>query len=247
MFLSRRACQTEYFDAPERSDAEIEQSLIWLGRVNRITRFERPFRLWIPRLLSSKACSHLRILDLGAGDGSLGRCLKDWAGEQGWDWQFTQLDLRTTLLRLNPKGDNVVGNVLDLPFADHSFDVVIASTMTHHLDSDMEVIRHFQEANRVASRLVLLSDMRRHLGLYMAIWGLLHGLRAPKEFISDGLLSVRRGWRVEEWSRLACAAGLDSARVWGEHGARVLLAVLKTESAIHPGPERKSKPIHSSA
>jgi hypothetical protein len=59
------------------------------------------------------------------------------------------------------------------------------------------------------------------LGLFL--W--LH--RVPREFREDGLLSVRRGWRVEEWQRMAAAAGLVDARVWSEHGTRVLLSVQK--------------------
>ena len=74
---------------------------------------------------------------------------------------------------------------------------------------------------------VLLCDLRRS-ALFFALLGA--GLwlrRAPPEFREDGLISIRRGWRVGEWRRLADRAGLPQARVWSEHGTRVLLSLRK--------------------
>ena len=100
--------------------------------------------------------------------------------------------------------------------------------MTHHLDSEEAVVAHFREAARVARRLVLICDMQRRLPFFLLLGTTLWLVRAPREFRRDGLLSVRRGWRAGEWRRLADAAGLAEARVWDEHGSRVLLALVKT-------------------
>jgi len=227
MFLRVRATQAEYFDAPERTVDELRESYRWLGRVNRITRFDWPFRTWIPRLLGEAACRELTLLDLGAGDGSLGRALAAWALERGWKWTFTNVDLNPILDDLNPGGTNVRASALDLPFPDGRFDVVIATTMTHHLGDDAAVRVHFREAHRVARRAVLLCDLQRSPLLLGWLWLLLTAIRAPREFKADGLISVRRGWRADEWRRIAASAGLPDARVWEEHGARVLLAAAK--------------------
>ena len=114
-----------------------------------------------------------------------------------------------------------------MPFPEARFDVVIATTMTHHLQTETEVVTHFREAARVARRAVLLCDLHRNPFFLSGLWSLLIALRAPTEFRRDGVLSVLRGWRVAEWRRLADAAGLSSARVWQEHGTRVLLGFKK--------------------
>ena len=75
MFLARRSAQAEYFDAPERTASELQAHYDWLNRINRATRFDRPFRMWIPRLLEEREYASLEILDVGAGDGELGRTL----------------------------------------------------------------------------------------------------------------------------------------------------------------------------
>jgi SAM-dependent methyltransferase len=240
MFLGVRTTQAEYFDAPERTPAERRDCYAWLARVNRLTRFERPFRVWIPRLIGSAHCRDLTLLDLGAGDGSLGRTLTAWAATQGWRWKFTNLDLHPQLEELNPGGANVRGSVLDLPFADDHFDVVVANTMTHHLDGPQAVATHFREAHRVARRATLLCDLQRNAWFYGSLALLLTLWRAPRDFRSDGLISVRRGWRAAEWRALAQTAGLPDARVWEEHGARVLLATVKPPSPARAGTQSNS-------
>jgi SAM-dependent methyltransferase len=128
---------------------------------------------------------------------------------------------------MNPNPKKRVGSALELPFEDGSFDVVVATTMTHHLAGDEEVIRHFLEADRVARRLVLVCDMQRNPVFLVLLGMLLVAKGAPREFRRDGLLSVRRGWRAGEWRELVERAGLTGARVWSEHGSRVLMARVK--------------------
>src|SRR5581483_7869975 len=121
----------------------------------------------------------------------------------------------------------VTGSALLLPFRDETFDVVVASQMAHHLPGEGEVSRHFQEAWRVTRDVLFLNDLHRNVALYAALWLLLRVQRVPKHFRSDALLSVRRGWRVKEWRRLAGQAGIPNARVWLYAGTRVMLEARK--------------------
>lgn len=225
MFLRERATQAEYFDGPERTTEELRRHYAELARVNRLTRFERPFRLWLPRLLGSDHCRTLSLLDLGAGEGLLGRELTAWAATRGWQWRFTNLDHCHLTAQLAGNTDHVVASATELPFPDGSFEVVLATSMTHHLPSEAAVIAHFREAARVARRAVLICDLHRNSFFQFGLWLLLLG--ASREFRADAVLSVKRGWRVGEWRRLADAAGLTGANVWAEHGTRVLLSLVK--------------------
>lgn len=231
MFLSRRATQAEYFDLPGRPSTEIAEGYRLLGRVNRLFKFAAPFESLLPAQLGEHQCGRLTVLDLGAGDGSLGMELQDWAARRGWHWTVTSLDLNPEALRLNTGGRSVAACALHLPFCDNAFDVAIAAQMTHHLKSEADVSRHFREAWRVARRAVIIYDLHRNLLLYGTIWALMHAGRFPPWFRSDGLLSVKRGWRVREWRALANRAGLPGARVWLEHGARITLQASKPGAA----------------
>ncbi len=231
MFLSERATQEEYFDSPERTFAETAESYKELARINRLFSFAEPFQRFLPPMLGEEKCHSLKLLDLGAGDGSLGEALSKWASKRGWSWQITNLDLSSHAAQLCKTGKLVVGSVLSLPFQNESFDVVIANQMTHHLASDGEIVQHFREAWRVARNAVLISDMQRNAILYGIIWTVLHAGNFPKNFRDDGLLSVKRGFRVEEWREFARVAGITEAKIWSHFRARVILAARKTEEA----------------
>lgn len=209
--MRHRATQAECFDAPGRDLEIVRSDYGWLARVNQITRFAWPFQHLIPATLGRDACTRLRLLDVGAGDGRLADTLEAWARQRGWDWQVTSLDYNPLCASFATR-PIVVGSATALPFPDQAFDVVVASTMTHHL-TDAEVEAHFREAARVADRLVLIVDLHRNPLFAAILWALLIALRAPRHFRADGILSVRRGWRVPEWRALARRAGLAGAQV----------------------------------
>ena len=227
MFLSQRATQAEYFDSADRCFAEVADGYRQLARANRVFFFSHPFASVLPRLLGRERCRSLSLLDLGAGDGSLGIRLARWAARQGWDWRFTNLDLNPHASRLNTHHRNITGSALALPFRNASFDVVIASQMTHHLFSDAEVIQHFREAWRVTGDALVLSDLHRNPGLYGLVWFWVHALGLSANVRSDGLLSVRRGFRVPEWRQLAQRAGILHGHAWLYFGARIMLDARK--------------------
>jgi 2-polyprenyl-3-methyl-5-hydroxy-6-metoxy-1,4-benzoquinol methylase len=234
MFLKHRVLQAEYFDSLGRPAAEIAEGYAMLGRVNRLFAFARPFTRFLPQALGPESCRSLSILDLGAGDGSLGSELTQWAASRGWDWRFTNLDINLHALRLNPTANSVAASALALPFRDRAFDCVIASQMTHHLMLDDEACRHFREAWRVTKRVLLLNDLHRNPVLYAIIWLLLKMYGFPRQFCNDGLLSVQRSWRAREWRALAAAAGIPDARVWLYGGARLMLEARRDAADLSP-------------
>lgn len=228
MFFRERATQAEYFDSPGRPRAEVVESYQSLASVNRFFLFAEPFQRFIPKLIGLDHCRSLSILDLGAGDGSLGRFLTDWAArKRNWNWRFTNLDSSSSALSLNPSGRNVAASALALPFQDDSFDLVIASQMTHHLSEDADVIRHLREAWRVARSGICFTDLHRGAFLYCVLSLLFFVRRFPNHFREDALLSVKRGFRTGELRELATQARIDRARVGLYFGTRVILQAKK--------------------
>lgn len=227
MFLRERATQAEYFDSPDRSGAEIAAGYQLLAGINRLFHFAEPYQRLMPKFFGRDNCRSLSILDLGAGDGSLGATLSRWAADKrGWNWRFTNLEINERALRLSRSERNIAASAAALPFRDGSFDVVIASQMTHHLNHD-EVLLHLREAWRVSRRGIYLTDLHRSCLLYGMIWLILHVRREPREFLEDGLLSVRRGFRLAELRTLAKAAGISNAQVSLYYASRVILQARK--------------------
>ncbi|HTL59287.1 MAG TPA: methyltransferase domain-containing protein [Candidatus Limnocylindrales bacterium] len=225
MFLSRRSMQAEYFDA-ERPAIELAHFFKSLGRVNRFFAFAEPFQRLVPRRIGTEKCQSLSILDLGAGDGTLGNELNAWARRRNWNWHITNLDHSLPALRLNPTASNVAASATALPFHDNSFDLVIASQMAHHL-ADEQVIQLLRESWRVARLAIFVSDLHRTVVLYSLLWILLHIQGHTEVFCADGLLSVKRSWRVPELKQLAAKAGLSEAYISVLFGTRVILEASK--------------------
>jgi 2-polyprenyl-3-methyl-5-hydroxy-6-metoxy-1,4-benzoquinol methylase len=240
MFLSRRTMQAEYFDS-ERPPQEVAQFYRSLGRVNQFFDFAEPFRKLLPLLLHETECRSLAILDVGAGDGSLGRTMERWAAGRGWKWRVTNLDCSLAALNLNAGAKNVAGSASRLPFRPGSFDIVIASQMAHHL-TDIEVKLLLQETWKVARRAVVLCDLHRNIGLYLLLMVLFCFQKHPASFRADGLLSVKRGWRVEELLTLARQAGIPEAKATLRFGTRVVLHVEKVLPKANEGISRSSGP-----
>ena len=122
-----------------------------------------------------------------------------------------------------------MGSALQLPFADASFDLVIASQMSHHL-TDEDVVTHWREAWRVTRDAMFICDLHRNAGLYALLWLTLRLMRANPTVLEDGLISVRRGFRLGEWRKLATRAGIPSENVWRYHGTRIVLQARKKTS-----------------
>lgn len=222
MFLRERATQAEYCDQPDLPLDEVASSYRQLARFNRLMQVGDPFQRLLVRWLGRKNVQQLSLLDLGAGDGSLGRGIESWAKRHGWNWRVTSLDASLQALTLGDGERRVAANVCALPFPDKSFDVVISSQMAHHLTND-EAALHFREAWRVTKEALFLTDAHRNLGSLCVIWLLLRCLRVTPTFLADGLLSVRRGWRLGEWKNLANRAGIPQPKVWLYYGSRIVL------------------------
>jgi hypothetical protein len=75
----------------------------------------------------------------------------------------------------------------------------------------------------VTREALLLTDAHRNLGSLCVIWLLLRCMRVTRTFLADGMLSVRRGWRVREWNDLASKAGIPEPKVWLYYGSRIVL------------------------
>lgn len=227
MLLEQRATEPENLDLPGRTLEIVREDYEQLARVNRIFRFAEPFQRLIPATLGAAQCERMSVLDLGAGDCSMGQTLEEWARQKKWQWDVTHLDISALALSLHDGPRRVVGSALALPFRDNSFDVVIAAQMTHHLDVPDGVVSHFREAYRVAKKMVIIYDLHRTLPLYFLVWGTLICLQVPKDFRDDGLLSVKKGWRAPEWLEMARQAGIAEPNVRVDRMARVVLQAVK--------------------
>jgi ubiquinone/menaquinone biosynthesis C-methylase UbiE len=209
-----RALETEIIDDLSRPQEEFDLAYRELSVVNRRLGGIKAIQRFLPEQ------SNLLILDVAAGACDVGEALIERL-----PCRIVGLDLNAGGLKLAKRTWPVVGDALDLPFRDGTFDVVMASLFFHHL-SDSDCARVLANMWRIARRRVLVNDLHRHVVAY-------YGFRLVAEMFSksamvkhDGPVSVRRAFRPADLLNVARVAGVP-ARVYRSFPFRLVLVADK--------------------
>lgn len=229
--LKTRERLPELMDDPELDPDLHQAALRGLQRVNVLSRSAAI--LW-PEILKT-ACRlttrPLRILDIASGGGdvavSIGR--RCWASGieaevEGWDISPLAVQ-RATEHAVRQRANNVrftVQDVLQDP-PRQQFDVVMCSLFLHHLDlSDAQQLLHAMR--QLAVHQVLINDLRRTRAGYVLAWLGCRLLTRSPIVHTDGPLSVRAAFSLEEVNSLADECGLANARLTTHWPQRFLLS-----------------------
>jgi SAM-dependent methyltransferase len=139
------------------------------------------------------------LLDVGTGLADIPGRARKIAKARGVELTTVGLDSALVLAvascpRLNL---SVCGDALHLPFANGSVDVVMCSQVLHHF-ADGDALTLIREMNRVARVCVIISDIRRSWIAAGGIWLMSFPLRFHAVSRHDGVVSVMRGFTVDE-------------------------------------------------
>lgn len=141
----------------------------------------------------------MTLLDVGTGIGDVAAGARKKAGKREITLFTVGIDAAEELTAASRKRHDAVvcGDGLELPFADNTFDIVLASQILHHFDYE-GAVSLLSEMNRVAKTRVVVSELRRS---WLAVIGLWIGsflLRFHPVSRHDGIVSIRRGFTCPE-------------------------------------------------
>lgn len=210
LLVPTRAPSDEILDGDVDPEAAVE-SLADIERIHRVLGGRRILRRHLVPVLLAVPSPRPVLLDLGAGNGHVGRALGSELARRGRGLVALDLDRQLLHARLSANGRSVAADALRLPFADRSVDVVSSTLFLHHLDAP-SVERLLRESARVARVAVSALDLTRHrvpLAVNAVLGRLLY--RSPITRL-DGSASVRQAWTVPELRAIAERA-LPGARV----------------------------------
>ncbi|MEO7674842.1 MAG: methyltransferase domain-containing protein [Pyrinomonadaceae bacterium] len=170
------------------------------------------------------------VLDVGAGSGELLRVIAEFARENDRKAVLTGLDLNEiSALSVERESENfpeissVRGDAFSLPFADGAFDYAICSLFTHHL-SDEQIRRMIPEMSRIARRGIVVIDLERSPTAWLLYQLFCIVCRISPLVRQDGSLSIKKGFRVEEFERFAEELEIANANVVRSAPFRVVLS-----------------------
>jgi ubiquinone/menaquinone biosynthesis C-methylase UbiE len=211
--LSVRSNETELMDDLSRPDSEFVEAYNELTAINKHLGGIRAVERFLPE-------DAISVLDVASGACDVGEAL------------VSRRKCRVVSLDLNPRGLTfaaqtapVVGDALQLPFADNSFDAVICSLFFHHL-TNAESISVLREMWRVARRTVIVNDLHRNRVAHASIRILSALFSRSTMFRNDSAVSVRRAYRPGELADVAEKAGVP-AHVYRSFPYRLVLVAKK--------------------
>lgn len=204
--LATRAEASELLDGGELEQADVEQNLADLARMNRLPGGTGASVRGVRHLVGTQR--QVRILDVGTGRADVPLAF----ARHGW---------RSVALDVNPQVRDVArqltarqalvqvveGNARSLPFEDGAFDVAHSSLLLHHL-APAEAVDALREMARVARAGIVVNDLRRGIWPLYATVASSAILGRSRVTLHDGLASARRAYTLDELDELLRAAGL---------------------------------------
>ena len=216
--FSRRAdlaTNPEYMDGP-CSYEELRACLRSIARVNRLTLAYRPVLAWLERLRRTSAFAGrtVHLVDLGCGYGDLLRRVHGWAQRHRVPITLTGIDLNGDAVRAAREATPArtvtfyAGNAFDFD-PPGGVDLIVSSLVMHHMETPgiVELLGWMEQTARLGW---FISDLHRQPTPYR-LFDLLTRLTTWHHFAKhDGLVSIRRSFRHEDWTALLEAAAIPA-------------------------------------
>ncbi len=231
-----RARGVELMDTGDYVPAELRSNLADLRLYNRWLGGARLVLRELNRMLDERAGAGgapgaLSVLDVGTGSADIPLAIQRWAARRGITAGVEGVDANAEMLaeaRLflsrehNARVRLRQADACMLPHADGSVEYIVSSNFMHHLD-DTEALAALREMGRVAARGGIVVDLQRRDSALFNVWMLTRLTTRNRLTRSDGPLSVRRAFTVDEMAKLAREAGLAGARVRSAGPVRMVL------------------------
>jgi SAM-dependent methyltransferase len=236
--FSQRSYELEHLDKGDYTPEEYEGCMAELRRINRILGDTSALRHSLLAEIEREDLQSFSVLDVGAGSGELLRAVAGWSRETKRRALLVGLELNARSARaiLEESADvafltAVRGDALRLPFADNCFDYSICSLFTHHF-KDEQVVAIFDELSRVARRRIFVIDLHRHPLAYYLYTTVGHLFLHNRLIREDGALSILRGFRPRELTRLAARAHLAKINVERRFPFRLVLSASRGNGTV---------------
>lgn len=212
--FAERSRETELIDGSNYEPDEFIVSLADLRRINRYLGGQSALTRHLFPLIEASGAKRVRLLDVGTGGADIPVRIVEWARSRGIEIEFVVLDLNAIAAaeaRVQTAGHPEIrvirADAMHLPFADNSFDFVLASLFLHHFESPQAatLIRSFA---RVARRGLIINDLRRHPIAYYTIKLLTRIFTRNRLVRNDSAVSVLRGFTERDIGEIAVAASV---------------------------------------
>ena len=169
------------------------------------------------------------VVDLGCGSGDALKAIADWARLNNFRVRLTGVDMNVDAIEYlkihcadYPEITGIVADYRDYLDRNESIDIVHCALFCHHLNDD-ELLRLFNYFRQYAKTGFIINDLHRHWLAYYSAWLFTRLLNGTKLAKNDGPVSVLRGFKSVELSRLLNKATITNYSIQKEWVFRYLI------------------------
>jgi ubiquinone/menaquinone biosynthesis C-methylase UbiE len=237
MNFSVRSYQKELLDQDGIPFEAIEQNMRELDTINTWLGGHAITVSGLKELMQSGNQSH--ICEIGCGGGDNLHALYRWCRKKNRAARFTGIDINPHCLTVArariasnrpstggqiPAFEWIASDYRGVGFTEGKPDIIFSALFCHHFtDEQLVVMLQWMRSNARAG--FFINDLHRHPLAYYAIKGLT-GLFSRSWLVkNDAPLSVLRGFKRREWTRLMEKAGIARYRITWKWAFRWLIVV----------------------
>lgn len=201
----------EALDTPGLDRCTARATLRDIARANLLFGGRAAVAYGTGQLLDGDRRGNVTVADVGAGAADVLVSLERMLARRGVAMEGIAVDFHRAAAEMaRERGQRaMVGDAVQLPLADRSVDVVVASQLLHHFSRDAAT-RLVRELDRVARVGVVIADIRRARAAAVGIWLAALALRFHPVSRADGVVSVRRGFSDAELAEVCRVAGVPA-------------------------------------
>ncbi|NTS40209.1 methyltransferase domain-containing protein [Flavisolibacter sp. BT320] len=227
--FQKRSYQKELLDSNGIPFADIRQNMEELDLINRYLGGHAITVAGLKALLNEQSLPYKKftVAEIGCGGGDNLRAIKDWASLHKIPVQLTGIDLNEECISYaanHPKNKDI--DFIHSDYRQASFsakpDVVFSSLFCHHF-TDEELVAQLQWMRQNSVVGFFINDLHRHPLAYYSIKGLTAVLSKSYLVKNDAPLSVQRGFKKKDWTRIFAKAGIERYRCQWRWAFRWLL------------------------
>ena len=231
--FERRSNEPERIDTGDYTPEEYKTFLREIAFINRYVGDGRALKKTLLAEIAARDLRTFSVLDVGCGSGELLRMIAEFAEATGRNAHLLGLDLNSISSEVTSSRSkeftaiaSVQGDAFALPFGDDSIDYAISSLFFHHL-KDEQIVDVLKEMSRIARRGIVVIDLHRDPAAYVGYKIFCFAFRISELVRHDGLLSITKGFRVEEMKGLAKKAELTDPEVSNVTPGRIVMLARK--------------------
>jgi ubiquinone/menaquinone biosynthesis C-methylase UbiE len=210
--FKERCYDKELLDADSIAQIDLFQNLKELEIINRLLGGHKISIQGIRKLTANKSLKY-HLTDIGCGGGDSLHAIAKWSGKQGLDLDLSGVDLLPDCIqyareacKVYPQISFTCSDFKTIVFPKDTCNLVHASLFCHHF-TENEIAEFVALCSR-AGAVFVINDLERNRFAYYSI-RLLTRLFSKSHLVkNDAPLSVRRGFKKNEWKAILEKAGI---------------------------------------